>query len=566
LAAHALMLAYSAAANSATFDEPAHLAAGVEYLRRHDLSIYSLSPPLLRIWAAIPAVLAHAEAPPTQSEDGRPIVERHWLYADAFITANFSRFPFLLLLSRLGMIPISCFAGWVTYRWAGELYGRRSAVAACAMYCLNPSILASGSLVTTDLGTAAAILVACWLWWRFCRGPSWRRWAVACVAVVVAHLCKFTAVLLWPMLLAMAIPFVILRPRRHWWKLPAAWVVLGIGTLVVLNGLYGFRGTGRAIGSYSFDSDFMQGIQHKLPGAFPSPVPTLILEGFDAQKRDTQDGYPAFLFGDIYKGTRWYYYPAALLCKMPLAMLLLLAAAVASALARSGVAAPARHGGEWSVFLAIAFFAAGVMVFGDLNIGTRYLLPMFPLVFILISRLWSIEPVPLKKRPRAIMPYLRDALLAVLAVETLLVCPRFLTFFNFAVGGPANGWRLLSDSDFDWGQGLIDLRRWMNDHQVQSVALAYFGYVDPAAYGIQFSPINHPGKNKYVAVSSYFLDGMQNRVVTSRNERAVIGLPYGRQLQAKQPVAVAGHTIFIYSADEMEGAALQWRAGGAPGP
>jgi len=156
--------------------------------------------------------------------------------------------------------------------------------------------------------------------------------------------------------------------------------------------------------------------------------------------------------------------------------------------------------------------------------------------------------------------------LALLAVETLLVCPRFLTFVNFAVGGPSNGWRLLSDSDFDWGQGLIDLRRWMNDHQVHSVALAYFGYVDPAAYGIQFSPIIHPGKNKYVAVSSYFLDGMENRAVTGRNQRAVVGLPYGRQLQAKAPIAVVGHTIFIYSADEMEGAALEWKAGAVPGP
>jgi hypothetical protein len=559
------LLAYSAAANSATFDEPAHLAAGVEYWNWHDLSIYSLSPPLLRLWAAIPAVLARADAPPTDSERSRPIVERHWLYADAFIAANFSRLPFLLLVARLGMIPISCFAGWVVYRWAGELYGRRSAAAACAMYCLNPSILANASLVTTDIGTAAAMLVSCWLWWRFCRGPSWRRWALACAAVLAAHLCKFTAVLLWPMMLAMAVPLAVLRPRRQWWKLPAGWFALGAATLVLLNAIYGFHGTGRALGSFLFDSDSMQKLQHKLPAAFPSPVPTLILEGFDAQKRDTQDGYPAFLFGDIYKGTRWYYYPAALLCKLPLAMLLLLAAAGASTLARRGVPAPARHGGEWSIFLAIIVFAAGVMIFGDLNIGTRYLLPMFPLVFILISRLWSIDPVPINA-PRAVMPYLRDALLALLAIETLLVCPRFLTFVNFAVGGPSNGWRLLSDSDFDWGEGLIDLRHWMDDHHVPSVALAYFGYMDPAVYGIRFSPIIHPGQNQYVAVSSYFLDGMQNRMVTGRNQRAVIGLPYGRQLQAKQPIAVAGHTIFIYSADEVEAAALESTAGVPPGP
>ncbi|HEX4055638.1 MAG TPA: glycosyltransferase family 39 protein [Tepidisphaeraceae bacterium] len=565
LAVHALLLAYSAAANSATFDEPAHLAAGVEYWRRHDLTIYSLSPPLLRLWAAIPAVLASAQAPPTDQENLRPIVERHWLYADAFIAANFARFPFLLLLARLGMIPISCFAGWVTYRWAGELYGPRSAAAACAMYCLNPSILANGALVTTDVGAAAAMLASCWLWWRFCRGPSRWRWLAACAAVVAAHLCKFTALLLWPMMLAMVIPFALLRPRRQWWMLPAAWLLLGIASLILLNGIYGFRGTGRPLGSFDLTSDFMQSVQRKLGADFPSPVPRLLLEGFDAQKRDTQGGYEAFLFGDIYRGTHWYYYPAALLCKLPIAMLLLLAAAVASALARRGAPAPARRSGEWSVFLAVAVFAAGVMVFGDLNIGTRYLLPMFPLGFILISRLWSIDPVPLNQ-PRSVMPYLRDGLLAFLAVETLLVCPRFLTFVNFAVGGPANGWRLLSDSDFDWGQGLIDLRNWMSDHHVPSVALAYFGYVDPAVYRVNFLPIIHPGDDQYVAVSSYFLDGLENRVVTGRNRRSIVALPYSRSLQAKPPVAVVGHTIFIYSRDEVEAAAVESTGPAAPVP
>jgi hypothetical protein len=552
-------LAYSAAGNSATFDEPAHLAAGVEYWNRHDLSIYSLSPPLLRLWAGIPAVLAGAHAPPTDQVDQRPIVERHWLYADAFVAANFSRFPFLLLLSRLGMIPISCFAGWITYRWTNRLYGWRSAMAACAMYCLNPTILAHGALVTTDLGTAAAMLASCWLWWRFCRSPSARRWMLVCAALLAAHLCKFTAVLLWPIMLAMALPFVSWRHRWQRWMLPAAWVALGMTTLLLLNAIYGFRGTGRPLRSFAFDSDFMQRLQRDLPATFPSPLPRSLLLGIDAQKRDSQPGYEAFLFGEVYQGSRWYYFPAALLCKLPIAMLLLLAAAVASKLGSRGRAPPARRAGEWSIFFAIALFLLGVIGVGDLNIGTRYLLPAFPLAFILISRIWSVDRRTAGKT-RSFFPYLRDALLALLAVETLWVCPRFLTFVNFAVGGPSNGWRLLSDSDFDWGQGLIDLRHWMQDNQVSDVTLTYFGLVDPAAYGIHYTPIIQRSDAEYVAVSSYFLDGLKARIVTrwdpatNRNERTWIGLRYGKALQAKAPVAVAGYTIFIYSRDAVESA------------
>ncbi len=117
---------------------------------------------------------------------------------------------------------------------------------------------------------------------------------------------------------------------------------------------------------------------------------------------------------DLSAGSRWYFYPAALLCKLPIAMLLLLAAAVASKVAPRGAAPPARGAGEWSIFFALVVFAVGVMGFGDLNIGTRYLLPAFPLaiVFILVARLWSIDrPAKVKTAAKAVMPYLRDALL-----------------------------------------------------------------------------------------------------------------------------------------------------------
>jgi hypothetical protein len=553
---HALLLAFSAARNSATFDEPAHLAAGVAYWKHHDFSIYDLSPPLLRLWAAIPAVLAGADSPPTQAADLQSPLARHWRYADAFVAANLSRFASLLFYARLGMICISCLAGWMIYRWAGRLFGPRSAIAACAMYCLNPSVLANGALVTTDIGTSTAILAASWFWWRFCRTPSWSRWVLACLAVLAAHLCKFTAVLLWPMLLAMVVPFIHWRSAGRRWLLPGAWVLTGLTTLVLINAEYGFRGTGAALGSIPFASNFMQRVQHALPAGLPSPLPKLYIQGFDAQKSDTEGGYQGFLFGQIYKGSKWYFFPAALLCKLPIAMLLLLAAAVASKLEAPGTAPPARGAGERSLFFALVVFGTGVVVLGDLNIGTRYLLPAFPMAIILISRLWAVDRHPSAKT-RSLLPYLRDALLVMLAVETLWVCPRFLTFVNFAVGGPSNGWRLISDSDYDWGQGLIDLHDWMKDQQVPTVALAYFGFADPKAYGINYTPLIHPGDARYVAVSSYFLDGLVNRIPVSSGARAWVGFPFFRQLQSKPPLSVVGNTIFIYSVVDVESAAKE---------
>jgi hypothetical protein len=560
VAIHALLLAYAAAENSATFDEPSHLAAGVAYWWRGDFSIYCLSPPLLRLWAAAPAVLAGAQAPDTAPVLQVILAGRHWPYADMFVSANLQRFEVLLMLARWGMIPLSCLAAWITYRWASSLYGPLAGAAACALYCFNPSILAHGALVTTDVGTATAILAAAWLWWRWCRSPSWIRWAWVCVALVAAHLCKFTAVLLWPMMLVMAIPFVILQRGRNGRRVLAAWAGAGAVTLLLLNAVYGFRGTARAMGSFEFSSQFMQHVQQHLPSWFPSPVPQLLINGFDAQKTDTEGGYQGFLFGQTYTGSHWYYYPLALLCKMPVALWALVAAALLSLVVSVPGHSEGELAAEWAMFAGGIVYLLGVLLLGDLNIGTRYLLPAFPFAMMFVSRLWALGGGPIPA-----WLHVRNGILGLMALETLWACPNFLSFINFAAGGPGQGWQLLTDSDFDWGQGLISLRHWMRQHQVKTITpLIYFGYVDPAAYGIGYSNRIDPGG--YAAFSTYYLNGLTNRFWIRPGQRAIGGLDFANALRSRTPVAVVADTLFIYTTRDMEAAMIQAKARGLAGP
>jgi hypothetical protein len=556
---HATLLVIAALENSATFDEPAHLAAGVEYWRHGDFSVYSLTPPLLRLWAALPAVVAGAAAPDPGHAESQPLRQRHWIYAFEFLAANGTRFETLLKLARLGMIPLSCLGAWIVYRWAFELYGPTAGMAACAMYCFNPSVLAHGSLVTVDAGTTAAMLASSYLWWRFCRIPKPTTWLLACFAVTCAELCKYTAVLLGPMLLSITISSGFIVPGNKAWRRWAALIALFVGVLVLLNAAYGFHGALRPLREFQFDSDLMRTVRQKLP-FLPSPAPRLFVEGFDAQKRDSQGaGYQGFLFGQMYFGARWFYYPLALLCKLPLSMIMLIAIAAFSPWVNLRESLKENRG-ELGLLSALAVFAGAVIFLGDLNIGTRYLLPGFPLAIILISRLWRNRPIgefaKMQNTPRK-LTRLRNVLLALLAVETMLVCPWFLSFINVAAGGSASGWRLLSDSDFDWGQGLIALRRWMHANRQPSITQAYFGLVDPAIYSIQSTPITGEGKGPFVAVSSYYLNGLENRLVIQGSRRAIIRLPYAAALRRRRPVAVIAGTLFIYSRRDVEAAALE---------
>jgi hypothetical protein len=106
----------------------------------------------------------------------------------------------------------------------------------------------------------------------------------------------------------------------------------------------------------------------------------------------------------------------------------------------------------------------------------------------------------------------------------------------------------------------------MTEQKNPRIALVYFGFVNPAAYRIKFEPLINSQDAQYVAVSSYFLDGLQNRVWISSTERRWMSLGYYRQLQTKTPVAVVGHTIFIYSRDDIDAAAREFLLSPPPGP
>ena len=52
------------------------------------------------------------------------------------------------------------------------------------------------------------------------------------------------------------------------------------------------------------------------------------------------------------------------------------------------------------------------------------------------------------------------------------------------------GWpESLSDSNVDWGQGLVELAAWSREHAPNGLYLAYFGNAPPAAWGVDAVPL-----------------------------------------------------------------------------
>lgn len=536
LLAHICILGWAAASNSVTFDEIWHLPAGMANWNYGDYSIGCASPPLVRMWAALPAFLAGANVPSAEAVQGVDLAARHWTYGRQFMNANRPRYHRIFVLSRLWMIPVSCLCAWILYRWATEIGGPAAGLVACAFYVLCPNILAHGSLVTTDVSTTTAMVAGAWLWWRYCMEPTWARAGWACLAIALAQLCKFTALFLWPILIISGVVAALAGARSQRRMQVSGLAAVMLASLLAVNAAYRFHGTGERLGNYTFRSNSLSRLA-ALPAGLPIPLPRDFVQGFDVQKTESEGQYAAFLLGDVYTGSKWYYYPVAVLCKTPTATLLCGAIAVALAVAGLQRASPRRIATAY-ILMCLLIIGLGMALLTDVNIGLRWILPAFPFAFLLIG---LYMPVGRSLRGVAVV----IAILAA-AAEGAVVAPNYLTFFNVASGGAGRGNLILNDSNFDWGQDLMELKKWMDGRGVRRIGLCYFGSVDPGIYGIDYTPVTEGGREEYVAVSSYFLVGLSQRLPLATSRTETIRLPFHRELRAMPPVAVVGSTIFVY--------------------
>ncbi len=158
--------------------------------------------------------------------------------------------------------------------------------------------------------------------------------------------------------------------------------------------------------------------------------------------------------------------------------------------------------------LLLSLFPAVYLLFAlnaHINIGVRHVLPLYPFLLLYVGAF--IEWVRNSRlgwgRPAAVLLLL----LGLQAVDIARYAPDYLSYFTVLVR-PTETWKLLSISNTDWGQGLVALRHFQDEHPSEPIHLAYVGEVDPAFYGISYTQLgeqDHP--TGLVVVSATHLSG-----------------------------------------------------------
>ncbi|MEZ4512658.1 MAG: glycosyltransferase family 39 protein [Chloroflexota bacterium] len=472
--------------DSPTMDEQNHIARGLALLRTGDARLSLEHPPLVNSLSALPLLLLDVTLP---TDDPSWTETRNWYaFADLLLWSRNHDVDRMVFLSRLPIVFLTLGLALTAYRFARELWGRRTAPLAFLLLLFEPNIIANGRYSTTDLGGTLFSLLATWVLWRLWSRPGhdWRRWLLAVLALGLAFGSKMSVlgfVLIWSLLALLP-----LYPGR--WTIKTAvfrltqFLTAGLLSIFVVWVLFAFEW-----GNFRFQSELLMGLNGR-----SGPMPTY-WAGIEQIGLLVNNGrFPAFLLGQFSDTGFWNYFPVAFAAKTAMPLLVLLPIAIVWVVGKQET----RRKGLFLLGTAVCFFLLSMQ--SSLNIGYRHLLPLLPYVALLIAGLGGCGEI-------------RDWRLEIgdwrwvggwLAVGWLLLVdwqihPHYLSYFNPLYGGPENGYNVLLDSNVDWGQDLLRLRYWMRANNVDHINLAWFGTADPGYYGINYTPLPGVGRQSFYA-------------------------------------------------------------------
>ena len=512
--------------DSATFDETAHLGAGMSYLETGDFRLNPEHPPLAKLIAAAPLALlrrggGNYDSPlwtgsPESAGDLRRSHAEEWGFGFEFLNgppqAASRRDPAMRLTpARSAILGLGVLLGLVVYAWARSLFGPPAGLLALALAVTCPTLLAQARLVTTDLPAALGFTTTAWLAWRWLSAPSWRRALATGAALGAALLFKFSCMLLAPIIVGLA-AIAVATGHVNVKRAASGVVLIAATAYIALWAGYGFRFAASPDPGYVLE-------WHDLEADFPlSPAivfarghrlfPEAYLFGF-AYAQSQSAGRVAFLDGEQSLAGWYRYFPEAFFFKTPLAFTALALWLLAAGVIRTR----GKSFDGWCVALPPLGFAA-VAILSRFNIGQRHLTPLYPFLCV------AVAPAASWLEQRGARAVAVAVLIASCFASFALATPRYFSYFNVASGGPRGGTKHLVDSNVDWGQDLIRLKRWMTAHAVAEVDLAYFGTADPRAYDIAFRkvflfidfypdlPVARPESDRYLAASVTLLAGI----------------------------------------------------------
>jgi hypothetical protein len=541
-----LQLAANTRATSVTWDEAHHLFDGYNIWKHSDYGLNPEVPPLVKLAASAPLLHMRLYVPPLQ---GRYSQTEAFLDGQDFLFRNDTEK--IIFWARMTTALFMVVLAIAIFSASYEMFGPFAALGALAFLVFDPTFLANGDLVTTDVAITCCIFVALYLSYRYAKQPSTTRLILLGIAGGIAVVTKFTGLLVFPTLfLLILIELLKERDGRLFARRIGELLAVALISYGILWAFYGFRYTARPAGTPLNPSlaEYLKQVpnpkdaQHLALIARTLLLPEAYIYGL-ANTKITEFADTSYFFGHIYRHGHWFYFPVAFLIKSTIPFLLLIAAAVVLIVGKR-----LNRRRELLFLLVPCAVYMAIAMHSQMNIGVRHILPVYAFLYVLagaaaatlihINRKWS---------------YALSLLLVWQIVTSVRTAPGYMAYANELWGGPAATHKYLGDANVDWGQQLKSTRKYLDNHNIKDCWIAYFvdGVVDPASYGV-------PCKRLPTAVNLDWLNLPMN--VPPEIDGPVLisdgilsGIDYGQnsinpydQFRYLEPTAAIQYGLYVY--------------------
>jgi len=600
---------------SATMDELAHIPSGYTYVKFLDYRLNPEHPPLVKALAGFPLLFQNLNFP-LQSSGWKESVNGQWDIGAQFLYQSGNDVDQIIKWARLGPIILTLILIVFIYVWACEIMSGWWALLPTFLFALSPNVLAHGHYVTTDIGAALGIFIAIFYFVKFLLRPKNKYLILAGLTFGIAQLMKFSAFLLVPFFIFLLIVFLIWKAKNDSERgaglkyLFKTIIIFIIGLLLIYFFYFVFT-FHYPIQKQVLDTkynlnSFAGGPDPKLESCHLSSKVSLsrrlrcvaeidilmarnrilrpmaqYLLGLIMVAQRSAGGNTAYFLGEVSTAGWWYYFPVVFALKEPipslifigLALLIALISIFKNVISRNLKKAFSNYlGTDFDSFAMLSFviFYWVYSMKSNLNIGVRHILPTLPFIYILstdIIKKWlasqrinarNIIKIIFSGIKRVIISSLKAILITGLLVwfiiEVFVSYPYFLSYFNQLADGLWSGYQYVVDSNYDWGQDLKRLEKFVEKNKIDKIAVDYFGGGNPKYYlknkaVYWWSAKGNPKEEgiEYLAVSINTLQGAFGKLHPGQFRKPEDEYQWLKALKNPyQPDFKAGTSIFIY--------------------
>ncbi len=566
--------------DSAIRDEMPHIVAGYSYLTMHDYRVNPEHPPLIKETAAFPLLFQDVYFP-AEDPAWKDNVNDQWDLGGKFLYKYGNNADQMLFWGRIPMVLIFLLGGWFLYRWTERITSKRElALVALVLYLFSPNLMAHGRFITTDMGATVFALFALYAYYLYLERPSLLKFIWTGIVFGLAQLAKFNLFLLIPTFLVVAFFYGLGSHQKNKLKMTLRKISLEVGKAIgmmiigyILVGLWYIphiwnmpvEVQHRLIDDSITDKDLGHlGFNSLLNGMTDITVLrpyAQYLLGFLMVTAHATGGHMTYFFGQL--GTHWPdYFVFAYLLKEPIAAQIIFYASVllllllASQKIIESQKEKRKEKKLWlqenAALLGYAFFAGLIFFMASINklqLGIRYILPMFPFLYMFSAIMLGKLSEILDKKKKIGLYWTNVGLLVALLLwyvgVNITTFPSYLPYFNEFIGGSKEGWKYMVDSNVDWGQDLIRVKDFMDQNNIAKIKIDYFGGGDLDYYlGDRYEGWGYdkPPSTGWFAISASAIQWNTLNPLSRGN--------YHWLTDNYQPVEIIGNSILIYHVPE----------------